>query len=501
MKVALTVVKGPEAGRVLEFQEPRGFVIGRASDADFRLPNNDPYVSRRHVFLEICPPSCRLQDIGNTNPAHVNGEPFTECELTDGDIIEVGYTQLKVAITAKIIGHIGKCGSCGQPVELVPGEQMPARCPACVENEQRTEQMEQATGLVHCSSCNADLTKQANSDRRANEFHRRVIYACDKCISRGKEFAGVAVGDYEICRLLGEGGMGSVYLVYHRPTARVLALKQMKDLKDPVLVKRFEREIRLQKCLAHQNIVRCIDTGIDRKGGPYIVIEYVPGGSLEEAVIAAEGRLPRNIAINYFFGVLDGLEYLHSQSIVHRDIKPLNILLHQTVRSGHTGMGLPTPKLSDFGLAVSYARAGGTRVTKRGTGLGTLMFMPPEQVRDAGSVREPADIYAAGVMFYYLLTGKYSFDFPTPAEVLEFQRQNRHVWKRPHEALRALMQLKRIMHPFQIILSEDPTPIQKRDPSLPRELATVVDKAVRKEARERFQSAAEFRTALQQAVR
>jgi len=64
MKVALTVVKGPERGRAVEFTEPRGFILGRAKDADFRFPPDDPYVSRRHVFLEICPPSCRLRDLG-----------------------------------------------------------------------------------------------------------------------------------------------------------------------------------------------------------------------------------------------------------------------------------------------------------------------------------------------------------------------------------------------------------------------------------------------------
>jgi serine/threonine-protein kinase len=128
------------------------------------------------------------------------------------------------------------------------------------------------------------------------------------------------------------------------------------------------------------------------------------------------------------------------------------------------------------------------------------MFMSPEQVRNAGEVREPADIYAAGVTLYYLLTGQYSFDFPTPAEILAFQKQKPDLWKKPREALRILMQLRRIMHPFQIILSEEPIPIQQRNPSIPHTLAAVVDRAVRKEARERFQSAAEFRSALRQAM-
>jgi hypothetical protein len=105
-----------------------------------------------------------------------------------------------------------------------------------------------------------------------------------------------------------------------------------------------------------------------------------------------------------------------------------------------------------------------------------------------------------GVTLYYLMTGQYSFNFPTPAEVAALQKQKPEQWKKPQEALRMLMQLRRIMHPFHIILSEEPITIQQRDPAIPRQLAAVVDKAVRKEARERFQSAAEFRSALLQTL-
>jgi eukaryotic-like serine/threonine-protein kinase len=499
MKVTLTVVKGPKRGRVMEFEEPRGFVIGRAADADFQLPQDDPYVSRRGILLEICPPHCRLQDIGCTNPPEVNGKPVVACEIADGDILELGYTQFKVSLTTQVAPRVWRCGACGQSIELLPSEPAPERCPACVEKQRQAVQKAQAARPVHCSSCRTDLTKQANSDGRAEEFQNVAVYACDQHIPPGDKFAGAMVGDYEIRKLLGEGGMGAVYLVYHRRTARILALKQMKDLKDALLVKRFDREIRLLKGLAHQNVVRCIDMGIDGKGAPYLVTEYVSNGCLEDEVAAQGGRLRHDLAVNLIGEVLNGLDYIHGQSIIHRDIKPQNILLRHTATTGAPGFF--TPKLADFGLAVSYARAGGTRVTKRGTGLGTLMFMPPEQIRDAGTVQKPADTYAVGVTLYYLLTGQYPFNFPTPAEVLEFQKKMKGEWKKPQEVLQALMQLKRIMHPFQVILSEEPTPIQQRDPSIPRKLAAVVDKAIRKDAQKRFQSAAEFRGALQQAVR
>ncbi|MCI0490259.1 MAG: serine/threonine protein kinase [Blastocatellia bacterium] len=273
----------------------------------------------------------------------------------------------------------------------------------------------------------------------------------------------------------------------------------MRDLKDDLLVKRFGREIRLLQNLIHVNVVRCIETGIDDEGKPYLVTEFVPDGCLEDELLENGGRLSPTYTANLICQVLDGLEYIHTHSIIHRDIKPQNILLRRHHKKG--GSGHLTPKLADFGLAVSYARAGGTRYTKPKTGMGTLMFMPPEQVQSAREVREPADIYAVGSTLYYLLTGQYSFDFPTPPEILEFQKKGLGKFKTPQEALRALMQLRRIMHPFQIILSENPVPIRQRDSSIPRELAEVVDRAVRKDAGARFQSAAEFRNALRRVMR
>jgi len=502
MKVALTVIKGPERGRVEEFTAPRGYVIGRARNADLRLPENDPYVSRRHIFLEICPPGCRLQDIGTTNPAYVNGEPFTERELNDGDVIEVGYTQLKISITVHVTPYIWSCPACGRSLELLPGDPVPAQCPACAEAKRQVARVSRPVRPVYCSSCHTELTAQANSDGRAEELYGIVTYACERHVPQGDEHAGQVIADYEVRRLLGEGGMGVVYLVYHRPTARLLALKRIKNLRQSLLIKRFEREIRLLTALTHSNVVRLLATGIDDRGDPFLVTEYVPGGDLEGEVLRQGGKLPVPFAVGLIVNMLDGLEYLHAQSLIHRDIKPQNILLQ---RKDVTGSSSCIPKITDFGLAVSYARAGMPRLTKPGTALGTLMFMPPEQVQDASTVQAPADLYAVGVTLYYLLTGYYSFNFPTPGEIREFQqqlRQKRGIWKNPPEALRLLMQWRRITHhPFNIILSEQPIPIQQRDASLPRQLAAVVDKAVRKEARKRFQTAAELRSALQQAMR
>jgi serine/threonine-protein kinase len=154
------------------------------------------------------------------------------------------------------------------------------------------------------------------------------------------------------------------------------------------------------------------------------------------------------------------------------------------------------PKLADFGVAKSYAAAGGTWHTKHGTRLGTLMFMPPEQVRDAASVGVPADIYAIGVTLYYLLTGQYSFTFPSQIEAAAHREGTGDL----EAALRALMRYHRIKHPFSVILEDEPVPVRERTHAVSVALAQVVDRAVRKDPAARFASAAAFRDALTHAL-
>ena len=347
----------------------------------------------------------------------------------------------------------------------------------------------------------AVMGSRANSDGRAKELAAVAVYCCERCLPKGDSLAGKRIESYRIVRKLGEGGMGAVFLVYHAPTSRLWALKQMKDLSAAELNKRFERGMRLHKDLAHRNIMRCFDTGIDTQGNPFVVTEYVGGGELG-AVVDAGTRLRPAVAVPLICGVLDGLEYLHGRQIIHRDIKPPNVLLDRELLDGRGAVvrPLPVPKIADFDLAKCYGLAGGTRITKLKTAMGTLMYMPPEQVRDTATVKEPADLYAVGNMLYYLLTGRYSLNFPTPADIREIQRQKPEEWRTPEDALRMIMKLERIQHPFRIILNEEAIPIRQRDGALPEKLAAVVDRAVRKDPDKRFQTAVAFRDALRGAL-
>jgi eukaryotic-like serine/threonine-protein kinase len=489
MQVTLTVTRGADTGRQFVFDRPDTFLVGRAKDCHFRLPNDDQYVSRRHFLLEICPPRCILKDLNSTNPLHVNGKKVTDCVIKDGDVIEVGYTLLKISISEKIVQV--PCRMCGAPIPVV-ADDVPDLCDGCRPKAQPS--IHPFAVSVACG-CGQDLSAQANSDGRAGELMGQVEYACPSCAFSGREAAsGSGLGEvagYALIKNIGKGGMGRVDLVYHEPTARILVMKKILKLDNDQLVKRFEREVRFTKELVHENLVRYIDSGIDRRE-PYLVMQYVPGGCLGNLLLKHKKPFQPKEAVPYIAGALSGLQVMHEQDIVHRDIKPENILL-RTDASGKT-----TAKLADFGLAKKYSESGGSVITQQGMMLGTLLYMPPEQIKDSRNVRWPADTYAMGVTLYYLLTGNFPFNFPTKLEVQGLLQKDPKM-RGMTEQFIELVQKKKL-HPANIILNEEPKPVLQRNPSLPARLAAVIDKAVRKEVKSRYQSAAQFREELLAAV-
>jgi eukaryotic-like serine/threonine-protein kinase len=475
--LVLTIVSGAGAGEALRITQPRRLVVGRGDDADWRI--NDPFVSRHHVLLEVCPPACRLQDLGiggggSLNAPRHNGRPVRRCDLKDGDIFVVGLTSVRVSI------EVGR-GEAASPTPVAQRDQKKPNDRAAVEVRD-----------VLCQSCGIDLTGVANSDGRAAELFGRVGYVCEACLPPGDLFQGTVVGRYELRRLLGEGGMGTVCLAYDRGTARLVALKRIVDLGDRTAVRRFAREVRILGLLEHLRVVGFVEADIDKAGAPFVVTEYIPGGNLER-LMQRKGKLPPARAIALICQALEGLEYLHNRRVIHRDFKPENILL----RSSDSEVP-PSVVLTDFGISRYYEEAGGTSLTKPNTRMGTLMFMPPEQVSDASAAREPADVYAAGVTLYYLLSGSYTFEFPSPAQIREF-RERARAFRSPDQMVREIMRMERVRHPFRIILEEEPIPLFARAPHVPRPLAAIVDKAVRKDVEQRFKTVKEFRRELSDA--
>jgi hypothetical protein len=331
---------------VFALAEPTTAIVGRNPDARFHFSEQDPYISRRHFLLELSPPKAYFRDLDVTNPSKINGLYVAEAELADGDVIEVGYTHLKVALRAVAVGG------------ALP------ESPAAARPAAPTAAPGQTQPLPVACACGLDLTARANRDGRAWELREVVSYACERCLPKREKGAGQSVNDYTLLKSIGEGGMGTVYLAHHRPTARVVALKKMK-IADKELGARFEREIRLMQRVIHSHVLRHLDSGrTPDTGQPYLVMEYAPLGNLDQLLIQNNGSLPGALAVRYVIQALRGLAQIHQAGIVHRDLKPENLLLKQTDR------GEPSVKIMDFGLAREFAKAGGSVLTRVGPGHG-----------------------------------------------------------------------------------------------------------------------------------
>jgi tRNA A-37 threonylcarbamoyl transferase component Bud32/tetratricopeptide (TPR) repeat protein len=264
---------------------------------------------------------------------------------------------------------------------------------------------------------------------------------------------------YRVLRLLGRGGMGTVYLAEHRHMGRLVALKVIKPslLEDSVAVRRFRQEVRTVARLWHPNIVQADDA--DQAGGlHFLVMEYLEGQSLHE-YLQAHGPLPAAEACDDARQAALGLQHAHERGLTHRDVKPHNLL--------RTPAG--QIKILDFGLAgvVGEREAPSAALTGAGTTIGTADYMAPEQARDSHAADIRADIYALGCTLYHLLAGRPPFPGPgTPVEKIL-----RHV-------------------------TDEPTPLRQLRADLPADLDAVVARMMAKDPADRYQTPAEVAAAL-----
>jgi serine/threonine protein kinase len=205
------------------------------------------------------------------------------------------------------------------------------------------------------------------------------------------------IGDYELLEKIAEGGMGAVYKARHATTGQVVAMKVLLPAvaEQPVLMKRFEQEFRAVRSLDHPHIVRGLDFGRDGTSH-YLVMELVEGQSLGER-IERQGRLAEGEAVRIIVQVAEALHHAHQRGLVHRDVKPDNILI--------TADGLA--KLTDLGLSKNLAED--YSLTRPGAGLGTPYFMAPEQMADAKNVDVRCDVYGLGATLYLAVTGELPF--------------------------------------------------------------------------------------------
>ncbi len=266
-----------------------------------------------------------------------------------------------------------------------------------------------------------------------------------------------SLGRYRILEQLGEGGMATVYKACDTRLERHVAVKVIRrEAIRPEnyahFLKRFEREAKALAALSHPNIVKVLDYG-EQEGQPYLVMEYMPGGTLKQLI---RGPMAWQQAARLLAPIARALQYAHGEKIIHRDVKPANILLTQ---SGE-------PMLSDFGIAKMLEAEETIDLTGTGTGIGTPEYMAPEQGLGK-TVDVRADIYALGVVFYEMVTGRKPYQADTPMAVM----------------------LKKATEPF-------PRPTQFVR-NMPESIEQTMVKALAREPQNRYQDAGALASALE----
>jgi serine/threonine protein kinase len=255
---------------------------------------------------------------------------------------------------------------------------------------------------------------------------------------------GTRIKHFEVIEKIGAGGMGEVYLAKDTRLDRNVALKFLprEFATDPDRRKRLELEAKSASSLDHPNILTIYEID-EYDGQPFIAMSYIEGATLKEKT--ANGRLPLEDAVRYGIQIAAGLGAAHARGIVHRDVKPDNVLIGQDDRA----------RLTDFGLARLKESSG---LTGRGTTVGTVGYMSPEQAQGM-EVDARSDVFSLGVMLYELFTGQ-----------------------RPFVAEHAAAALYSIVH-------EQPTPLREINPDIPEALALIVDRALAKSPSDRYADA------------
>lgn len=270
-----------------------------------------------------------------------------------------------------------------------------------------------------------------------------------------------SIGDrYEVLGLIGKGGMGSVYKVFDREQEKIFAIKVMQPelAKDQVAQKRFEQEVEATCQLTHPNLVATYGHGKTIDGTPYLVMDYIPGEALSDLLVT-EGPLEPARALRLFQQICDALYHAHKNGVIHRDLKPTNVIISKTED------GTERAKLLDFGIAkiLTSANRETHNLTETGTVFGSPQYMSPEHCLGF-KMDERSDIYSLGCMVYEMLTGRTPFSDSNAVQVVV-----KHI---NEEAM--------------------PFPAERKQDKVGKRLESVTLKCLEKEAERRYQSVSEI---------
>ncbi len=455
-EIQITITRGGKAGKQYTFNDRTVCVIGRALDCNILLPDDDQHstISRYHCLLDINPPEICIRDFGSLNGTFVNqnkigqrdasedifraqGLIYPEYNLHNGDKIQLGDTELEITVVSE-------------------GTEKDS-----VEHTSRLEHkinMAEASQSDPLDKVNKMLQQEDNTDQ--NELEQELQ----------------AIKGYVIRKELGRGNMGAVYLASHQETRENVALKVMLPRVEASsrAHKQFMRETRNTRLLKHKNIVQVYDIGC-HEGTWFFTTDYCEGGSVARLLKSKGGRLPLSLALKIYLQILDGLAYAHQVKVpaivladgtttsgvglVHRDIKPGNILLTRQE-------GIWRAKIADFGLAKAFDTAGLSGRTATGVSAGTPYYMPRQQIINFKLARPEVDIWAATATFYKILTGCHPRNYNKRTD------------------------------PWLTTLKMPPVSIMERDVSVPQNLGEFIDRVLNDKPKLAYQSVRDLKTDL-----
>ncbi len=405
MRAELKIVKGRQVGKSVAVGPDESVTLGRSVSADFQV--HDQAVSRRHCTVSVTPAGCQLVDLGSANGTYVNGRRTNQCPLRAGDEVRLGSTLITILLESGFLVDIKFCSRCGRSLSQATFD--------------GGEVYDDGGGQYLCPECKPTVDAPV-------------------------------IGDYRVTRMLGRGAMGTVYMGESISTGLRVALKALAldKTQNEKCVKRFLQEAKLAASLQHAGIVQVFDI-IEAMGTYCLVMEFVDGCSVIEK-LERQGRLEVADGASVARQIAAALQHAFEAKIIHRDIKPHNILVTDDGRA----------KLVDFGIAKSLEQSGLSRITAPGQHLGTLSYMSPEQLRNALSADQRSDIYSLGATLYHMLAGV------PPVAGKDFE-----------EVVIG-------------ILDRYPTPIRDVNPAVPESLAQVLEKTMRKDPDERYQFSSEL---------
>lgn len=394
--VTFQIVAGAHQGERRVCNAHETFVVGRGVDATWQI-TKDPYFSRYQFRIETHPPECRLIDLESLNGTLVNGSRVREVDLKNGDHIQCGETVFEVSIV-----------------------------------DQRTQQ--------------ADQTLELPPSRPAPGSARGPTSS-----------APGRIADFDIQRELGRGAMGVVYHARQRATGRDVAVKLIEPevAARPEAVQLFLREAHILSQLRHPRIVDYVSLGL-HDGQMYIAMEYLPAINVRKLLDSQSRPRQLRLACGLACYMLEALQHAHEKDIVHRDVKPTNVLVYKVDKKVQL-------KLADFGLAKNYLNAGFSSVSRENEVRGTLAYMAPEQLINCRYAKPACDIYAVGACLYWFLSGTLPID--VQAGVNRVAR----------------------------LLNATPVPLAERCRDVPLDLAAQVDRALARDPGDRFSSAEHMR--------